>query len=75
MGRVGLPANDYGDRLLAQFLGFPAAKYDDAVDMCGLMARAIDQAHPALGVVAKPKVQRDRWDRAFEDTEGDSWRT
>jgi len=56
-------------------LGFPAAKYDDAVDMCALMARAIDQAHPALGVAAKPKVQRDRWDRAFEADEGDSWRT
>lgn len=74
MGRVGLPDNDYGHRVLAQLLGFPAAKHDDAVDMCGLMARVLDQAHPAMAVVNKPRVVKDRWDKAFEGDEGGSWR-
>lgn len=75
MGRVGLPDNDYGHRILAQLLGFPAARYDDAVDMCGLMARVIDQAHPAMALQVKPKVVRDKWDQAFDREEGGSWRT
>lgn len=74
MGRVGLPDNDYGHRVLAQLLGFPAAKHDDAVDMCGLMARVLDQAHPAMAVASKPRVVKDRWDKAFEGDEGGSWR-
>lgn len=74
MGRVGLPDNDYGHRILAQLLGFPAAKHDDAVDMCGLMARVLDQAHPAMAVASKPRVVNDRWDKAFEGDEGGSWR-
>ncbi len=74
MGRVGLPDNDYGERVLTQLLGFPAAKDDDAVDMVGLMARVIDQAHPAMAITQRPKVSRDRWDRAFEGDEGNSWR-
>jgi len=77
MGRVYLPANEYGERLLAQFLGFPGGMRDDAVDMCGLMALAIDQAHP--GVVSRntePERPKDRYDRLFEQSDGDqiTWR-
>lgn len=74
MGRVGLPDNDYGHRVLAQLLGFPAGKHDDAVDMVGMMARAIDQAHPAMALTATRKVVTDKWDRAFDSDEGSSWR-
>lgn len=74
MGRVGLPDNDYGHRVLAQLLGFPAAKHDDAVDMVGMMARVIDQAHPAMALGAKPTVVKDKWDRVFDADEGTSWR-
>ena len=74
MGRVGLPDNDYGERVLTQLLGFPAAKHDDAVDMVGLMARVIDQAHPAMAITQRPKVHRDKWDRVFDGDEGNSWR-
>lgn len=74
MGRVGLPDNDYGHRVLAQLLGFPAGKHDDAVDMVAMMARAIDQAHPAMALGAKPTVVKDRWDKAFDGDEGGSWR-
>jgi predicted phage terminase large subunit-like protein len=74
MGRVGLPDNDYGHRVLAQLLGFPAGKHDDAVDMVAMMARAIDQAHPAMALGAKPTVVKDRWDKVFDGDEGGSWR-
>ncbi len=74
MGRVGLPDNDYGHRVLAQLLGFPSGKHDDAVDMAGMMARAIDQAHPAMALTATRKVVTDKWDRAFDQDEGNSWR-
>lgn len=74
MGRVGLPDNDYGHRILGQLLGFPGAKYDDAVDMCGMMARVIDHAHPAMALGGRPVIVKDKWDRAFESDEGDSWR-
>lgn len=76
MGRVHLPRNEYGQHLLHQFLGFPAAMNDDAVDMAGLMALAIDQAHPGV-MSAKPADERpkDRWDRAFDGNDGvTTWR-
>lgn len=75
-GKVLLPDNDYGHRLLSQLLGFPGGKYDDAVDMLVMMAMAIDQAHPAL-IREKPKPQVvDRWDRAFKDkSPGNEWKT
>ena len=74
LGRVGLPANDYGDRLLEQLLRFPNGKHDDAVDMLALMGRAINEAHPAVISATKPRVVKDRWDKAFEGDEGGSWR-
>jgi predicted phage terminase large subunit-like protein len=76
MGKILLPDNEYGEHLMSQFLAFPGSSHDDAVDMCGLMALAVDQAHP--GVVnakvaeARPK---DRYDRLFEGSnEEQSWR-
>ena len=65
MGLVGLPDNDYGQRLLHQLLSFPAGKYDDAVDMLAMLPRALDMAHPALGKAPPPAVKIGRWDRAF----------
>lgn len=74
MGLVGIPDNDYGNRLLAQLVSFPAAKHDDAVDMAGMIARAIDQAHPALQGKPVTPIKRDRYDRLFDREEGESWR-
>jgi hypothetical protein len=71
MGKVWLPDNDAGHRILTQLLQFPAGKYDDAVDMCGLMARAIDQTHPAT-VIKAEKRERDGWDD--DEHEATSWK-
>ena len=74
MGLVGLPDNDYGERLLTQLLGFPAGKHDDAVDMLGMLPRALDMAHPAVGKAAAPAIKKDRYDRAFEKQESsEAW--
>ena len=74
MGRVGIIANDYGDRLLNQLVGFPNGAHDDAVDMVALMGRAINDAHPALQTAPARPVQRDRYDRLFDREEESSWR-
>ena len=76
MGRVHLPRNEYGQHLLHQFLGFPGAMTDDAVDMCGLMALAIEMAHPGVAKAAPvEKPKRDRWDQAFDQHDGvTTWR-
>jgi predicted phage terminase large subunit-like protein len=76
MGRVKLPDNEYGYRLLNQLLSFPAGKFDDAVDMASLMARAIDQAHPAIAASINTAVQpKDSWSKVFDSPESKSWRT
>lgn len=73
MGKVYLPDNDDGQRILTQLLQFPAGKYDDAVDMCGLIARAIDQTHPAT-VLPKDKPKADRDYGGLDEQELDDWK-
>ena len=75
-GRVHLPDTPEGHRLLDQLLAFPQAGVpDDAVDMAALMARALDEAHPATkAVVDTNQARPDGWDAAFDTDEGDSWR-
>jgi predicted phage terminase large subunit-like protein len=70
MGKVLLPDNDHGHKILSQLLAFPAGKFDDDVDMCGLMARAIDQSHRATKVTATAPKQRD-YERNEDE---DSWK-
>ena len=45
MGKVWVPRTEWGDRLIAQLLSFPAGKHDDAVDVCGLFGRLLDQTY------------------------------
>lgn len=76
MKRVKLPDNEYGHRLLNQLLSFPAGKFDDAVDMASLMARAIDQAHPAvLSGPVTDSVKGDSYSKLFDEPESREWRT
>ena len=48
MGEVSLLEDERGERVLSQLLKFPAGKNDDAVDVCGMIGRALDSAHPAM---------------------------
>ena len=75
-GKVYLPKNDIGRRILKQLLEFPAGKHDDIVDVCGLMGRHLqDTVVPNIQRVEKKTM--DRWDKAFQrkDNVAGSWKT
>jgi predicted phage terminase large subunit-like protein len=74
MGEVSLRDDDDGERILNQLLKFPAGKHDDAVDVCGLIGRALDMAHPAIVPIEKPKAKTFTDYRGASDGGGDSWR-
>jgi len=74
MGMVHIPLCDWGERLIDQLVAFPAGKDDHSVDVCALMATAIQMAHPALVPIAeeqKPK-RNDYW---LDDEDDNSWQT
>lgn len=52
MKRVWLPDDEDGDACLDELLRFPTGKYDDEVDACSKIGRALDMAHPAIVKVA-----------------------
>lgn len=55
-GRVHLPMRrEWATRLVDQLCGFPAAKYDDAVDVCGLLGRGIDSMMRPYDPEARPE--------------------
>lgn len=47
-GRVYLPDTAEGEAVLDELLRFPAGKYDDEVDACSKIGRALDDMHPAI---------------------------
>ena len=73
MGKVYFPNTPWADRVINQCVGFPAGKYDDAVDVCALIGLALDETMPAY--VLKPTIQkpRDRWDDWDDDDDGYDW--
>lgn len=76
MKKVYLPANQpWAVRLLSQLTRFPAGANDDAVDVCSLIGRALDDIFAAQGPQAPGKrdVGEDYGDWADEDE--DSWKT
>lgn len=76
MGHVSLPEGPIGDRILNQLLSFPAGKHDDAVDVCGIMGRVIDQAHPAFVQAVEVAEKQSRYANAFnKNKEADDWTT
>lgn len=54
-GRVYLPKNrPWAKRLLDQLVNFPKVRFDDGVDVCGLLGRGIDDTR----VAEKPSVSK-----------------
>lgn len=70
--KVKIADTEYGHRLLAQLLSFPAGRLDDMVDMASLLPLAIDEAHPALVRAPAARKPVDRWDDEEQVT---SWKT
>jgi hypothetical protein len=61
--------------LVNQLVGFPAGTFDDKVDVCTGFARMINKVWAARGDNQKDKPRQDRWDRAFNDDDGeDDWK-
>lgn len=54
-GKVHIPRNEWGERLLDQLMRFPNGRYDDAADACALMGRYIADTWKA---VPKPKPKQ-----------------
>ena len=77
MGKVYLPENEIGRRILQQLIEFPAGKHDDVVDVCGFMGRYL-QTTVVPTQELEPEPRLDRWELAFErkDMQSDNtWRT
>lgn len=56
LGQVRFPRNaPWVDKVITQLCSLPAGRYDDCVDVCGLIGRGIDQYHPA-----RPPVSEER---------------
>ncbi len=54
MGKVYFPRTEWADAVISQLLRFPAGAFDDKVDTCGLIGRAINQTWAAR----KPKKHK-----------------
>jgi hypothetical protein len=54
-GKIHVPAGEIGDRLIDQWIRFPSAAHDDAVDVMSTFCMALDQAHPAIAHTPKAK--------------------
>jgi predicted phage terminase large subunit-like protein len=73
MGKVHLPDNEMGHRLLDQLLRFPAGAHDDAVDVFSLFGQLLDQTIPAMIQQTVKPEQTDCWGRRIR--EDVSWKT
>lgn len=47
MGKVYFPRTEWANEVISQLVRFPGARYDDKVDTCGLIGRAINQTWAA----------------------------
>lgn len=73
-GKVYLPDNDIGHRILNQLLSFPAGKYDDIVDVLGLIGRYLQKTITAgPKPVPPPPPDTDPWGRPR--SQGSDWKT
>ena len=54
MGKIYFPRTAWADAVISQLVRFPGARYDDKVDTCGLIGRAINQTWAAK----QPRVKK-----------------
>lgn len=74
MGEVHIPEGFIGDEILEEYKAFPAGRHDDRVDAAAHIARALDQAHPAIiPVQAKQTTPTDYRPLVNEDASGSVW--
>lgn len=72
-GRVYLPDNDIGHRILNQLLSFPAGKNDDIVDVLGLIGRYLQDMRTGYVPKSPTQPETDAWGR-YKRTDN-NWKT
>lgn len=72
-GKVHIPNTPWGEELITQLLKFPAGKYDDKVDVCGLFGRILDQTFGPRELIEEEVRAHDAYD-SYDD-EGEDWQT
>ncbi len=72
-GKVWVPRCEWGDELIDQLIAFPAGKYDDKVDVCGLFGRILDQAYGPRSIPPDEKRKRDAY--GDDEEHEDNWKT
>lgn len=72
-GKVFLPDNDVGHRILNQLLAFPAGKHDDIVDVCGLLGRYLQDMNARQPAPTPKPAETDAWGRPRQM--GNDWKT
>ena len=73
-GKVSFPKTPWANDVLDQLVRFPAGKYDDAVDACSLIGRAVDETIPMyLSKAISPRKPTDGYARQRET--GGSYKT
>lgn len=70
-GKVYIPETSWGERLIQQLLKFPEGKYDDAVDVCGLFGRLLNQTFGPKELIKSLETVKDAYGL---DEEEESWR-
>ena len=71
-GQVWIPKTQWSDELIEQLVAFPAGKYDDKVDVCGLFGRLLEQAYGPRGEESQDEPETDAWGRPREAS---NWKT
>ena len=70
-GKVHIPNTPWGDALINQLCAFPAGKYDDKVDVCGLFGRILDQTYsPRTERITEKKIKDSHGLEDDDDSEG-----
>jgi len=72
-GKVWIPNTPWGDELIDQLISFPAGKYDDKVDVCGLFGRILDQTFAPGLIETEAKTESDAY--GFDNDDEETWKT
>lgn len=73
-GKVIVPLCPWGDALIEQLVAFPSGRYDDMVDVCGLLGRLLNQTYGPRSEAGKPSAKADDYGVTEEDDD-ENWKT
>jgi len=74
-GKVAFPKAPWANDIIDQLVRFPAGKFDDAVDACSLIGRAVADTSSAVYRLAAPPKGEDRYARTRSLAAQQNWKT